>query len=150
MTFSAGFDREGGGKSARDLDGGQFEAGIHGEGTPSIHEIERRKSPRKAYEGTLLIIWHHRPSTPVRLHTVDVSEGGARVRTSCGLMDGMTGTAVELIGRPAEGEVGNRPGEDRVVLERLMIGRSVTVAWNRAVRDENGRLDHFEAGLRFF
>lgn len=79
-----------------------------------------------------------------------MSEGGARVRTTCVLPEGLTGTAVELIGRPAEGAEGNRPGEDRVVLERILIGRTVTVAWSKAVRREDGKLDHLEAGLRFF
>lgn len=116
----------------------------------SATEDDRRNSPRRPYEGTILIIWHHRPNDPIRLETLDVSEGGARVRTTCVLPEGMTGTAIELLGRPAEGAEGNRPGEDRVVLERILIGRTVTVAWSKAVRREDGKLDHLEAGLRFF
>lgn len=113
-------------------------------------EIDRRGGSRRAYEGTIQLLWHHRPHDPIRLETVDVSESGARVRTSCGLPEGMTGTAIELIGRPLEGPGGPTGDGDEVVLERLLIGRTVTVAWSKAVRRDDGRIDHFEAGLRFF
>jgi len=116
----------------------------------AVSEANRRASNRRPYEGTIQIIWHHRPQDPVRLETLDVSEGGARVRTTCNLPEGMTGTAVELLGRPAEGAEGNRPGEDRIVLERLMIGRTAMVVWSKVVRRDDGRIDHFESGLRFF
>ena len=105
-----------------------------GSASASASEIDRRCSPRQAYEGTLLIMWHHRPQAPVRLHTLDVSEGGARVLTTCCLPEGMTGTAIELLG----------------AMDRHLIGRTVTVVWSKAVRRDDGRLDHFEAGLRFF
>ena len=61
--------------------------------------------------------------------------------------EGMTGTAVELLGRPVNDESNE---SDEVILERILIGRTVTVCWSKPVRREDGGIDHFEAGLRFF
>jgi len=97
-----------------------------------LDTIERRTLGRAPHAGHLVLLWHHDPSRMCAYETLDTSESGARVRTSCPLLEGMTGVAVCL-----------RPGE-------LSIDRTVMVAWCRGMRDGAGRLTHHEAGLRFF
>lgn len=95
----------------------------------------------------------------MRLATVDVSETGARVRTTCCLPHGMTGTALEIVSDHDEAPEpacmgassrGSARVDGELPLTRIPIGRSVTVVWSRAIRRDDGRLDHYEAGLRFF
>jgi len=135
----------------------------------AVSGAERRQTDRREFNGAIVLIWHHRPGQVMQLSTVDVSETGARVRTTCCLPEGMTGMAIELVssregdwghdreggvdagvvearGRDAESPA-NRSG---TTLSRIPIGRAVTVVWSRAIRREDGRLDHYEAGLRFF
>jgi len=66
--------------------------------------------------------------------------------------EGMTGTAVELLCAPERDADDSAdpagPIESRE-LGRHLIGRTVTVVWSKTIRREDGRLDHFESGLRF-
>ncbi len=112
-------------------------------GAPAaLGSAERRRGDRQDFHGWLVLCWHHRPDQPMRLPTIDVSETGARVRTTCCLAEGMTGSAVEIVpGAPAG------VGDDR--RDPIPIRRTFAVVWSRAVRRDDGRLDHFEAGLRF-
>jgi hypothetical protein len=68
----------------------------------------------------------------VRYETLDLSEGGMRIRSSCALLEGMTGRVrLSLPDSPT-------------------IDRPAMVAWSRACYDREGRIDHFEAGIRLF
>jgi hypothetical protein len=98
----------------------------------ALDTLERRLPLRHPYSGQIVLLWHHDPSRACTYETVDTSESGARVRTSCPLLEGMTGVALRL-----------NPGE-------LPIDRTVMVVWCRGIRDGAGRLTHHEAGLRFF
>ncbi len=105
--------------------------GTPGMGTPASTQ-ERRGAERLPDAGELVIAWHNAPGRLMRFPTVDISENGARIRTTCCLLDGLTGMAIShnALSTP--------------------IDRSVMVVWSRAIRTETGRLDHYEAGLRFF
>lgn len=109
----------------------------------AVGNADRRSSDRHDFHGWLVLQWHHRPGDGVRYQTIDVSETGARVRTSCSHPEGMTGTAVELVPESPAGT-----GDDR--LDPIPIRRSFIVVWSKAIRRDDGRLDHHEAGLRFF
>ena len=123
----------------------------------AIGGAERRRGDRLEFQGWLVLVWHHRPGEPMRYQTVDVSETGARIRTTCCHPDGMTGTAIELVADFADGGNGG-VGEGHACVggaatnhgvQRVPIRRSFIVVWSRAIRRDEGRLDHHEAGLRF-
>ncbi len=97
-----------------------------------LESAERRDSGRAAHEGHLVVLWHHDPTRSCAYETNETSESGARIRSTCPLLDGMTGVAVCL-----------NPGE-------VIIDRTVMVVWSRGIRDAAGRVTHHEAGLRFF
>jgi hypothetical protein len=89
---------------------------------------ERRGSPREDVSpAELVVLWHHDMETAIRYPLVDLNEEGVRILTAAPLVEGMTGTAVNLLptGKP--------------------INRPCTVRWARR-RDE---AQAYEAGLRF-
>ncbi len=93
---------------------------------------DRRDRGRMAIVTDALVRWHHDPNKQVRYETLDISEGGMRIRSSCALLEGMTGRVrLSLPDTPT-------------------IDRPAMVAWSRACYDREGRIDHFEAGIRLF
>ncbi|MCE9619712.1 MAG: PilZ domain-containing protein [Planctomycetes bacterium] len=92
----------------------------------------RRNQERAAATGEILVVWHHEPDQLRAYCTLDISEKGARISTSCFLSEGLTG--LTLIHRPTG----------------IRIDRPSMVAWCHPVRDAGGRLEHYEAGIRFF
>jgi hypothetical protein len=93
---------------------------------------DRRDRGRMAIVTDVLVRWHHDPNKQVRYETLDLSEGGMRIRSSCALLEGMTGRVrLSLPDSPT-------------------IDRPAMVAWSRACYDREGRIDHFEAGIRLF
>ncbi|MFO0961478.1 MAG: hypothetical protein U0625_01075 [Phycisphaerales bacterium] len=98
-----------------------------------LESAERRAGgARVPHDGHIVVLWHHDPMRSCAYETSDTSESGARIRSTCPLLDGMTGVAVCL-----------NPGE-------IVIDRTVMVVWSRGIRDADGRVTHHEAGLRFF
>ncbi len=95
--------------------------------------LENRRNQQRAIgSGEILISWHHEPDVLRAYSTLDISENGARVVLDCYLPDGLTGLA--LFHRPTG----------------IRIDRPSIVAWCRAVRENQGRLLNYEAGIRFF
>jgi hypothetical protein len=93
---------------------------------------DRRDRGRMAIVTDALVRWHHDPTKQMRYETLDISEGGMRIRSSCALLEGMTGRVrLSLPDSPT-------------------IDRPAMVAWSRACYDREGRIDHFEAGIRLF
>lgn len=93
---------------------------------------ERRDNGRIALVTEVLVRWHHDPSRQVCYETLDVSEGGLRIRHDCALLEGMTGRV-------------------RLSLPDVpLIDRPAMVAWSRASHDQEGRLAHFESGIKLF
>jgi hypothetical protein len=106
----------------------------HGEGSTFRQRTatDRRDSSRHAAAGEISFIWHHEHEAPQRYPALDVSEHGARIEVGCMVPEGMTGIAVA-----------HQPSGTR-------INRPAMVVWCRAVRDDQGILRHYEAGIRFF
>ena len=95
--------------------------------------LENRRNQQRAIgSGEILISWHHEPDVLRAYSTLDISENGARVVLDCYLPDGLTGLA--LFHRPTG----------------IRIDRPSIVAWCRAMRDSQGKLMNYEAGIRFF
>jgi len=93
---------------------------------------DRRDRGRTAITTGVLVRWHHDPNKQVSYETLDVSEGGIRIRSTCVLLEGMTGRVrLSLPDTPT-------------------IDRPAMVAWCRACYDREGRIDHFEGGIRLF
>ena len=103
---------------------------------PSIGDcfsLENRRNQQRAMgSGEILISWHHEPDVLRAYSTLDISENGARGVLDCYLPDGLTGLA--LFHRPAG----------------IRIDRPSIVAWCRAMRDSQGKLLNYVAGIRFF
>ncbi len=93
---------------------------------------DRRDRGRMAIKTDVLVRWHHDPQRQFRYETLDISEGGIRISSSCALLEGMTGRIrLSLPDAPT-------------------IDRPAMVAWSRACYDREGCIDHFEAGIRLF
>ncbi len=89
---------------------------------------ERRALERQpASPSEVVMLWHHDMETAIRYPLIDLNDGGVRILTATPLVEGMTGTAVNLL------PTGKR------------INRPCTVRWAR--RRKEGRA--YEAGLRF-
>ncbi len=93
---------------------------------------DRRDNGRIALVTTVLVRWHHDPTRQPRYETLDVSEAGLRIRSSCSLLEGMTGRLRM-----------NFP-------DAPLVDRPAMVVWCRTCRDAEGRVSHFEAGIRLF
>jgi hypothetical protein len=92
----------------------------------------RRNQQRTAASGEIHVAWHHEPGQKRAYGVHDISENGAKISTHCYLSEGLTGLA--LLHRPSE----------------IRIDRPCMIVWCKAVRDAEGRLEHYEAGIRFF
>lgn len=98
----------------------------------SRSSLDRRDTARMVAAGSVSIAWHHDHECPQVYPALDVSEHGARIEVSCLMPEGLTGRAI-----------GHEPSGIR-------IDRPAMVVWCRAVRDDQGILRHYEAGIRFF
>ena len=96
-----------------------------------LEDIERRDTNRPGGFGEFMPSWHHDPSTVGAFEALDTSGSGARLRTDAPLPEGMTGVAVSF-----------QPGN-------VAIDRAVMVVWSRGIRDAEGRVTHYEAGIRY-
>jgi hypothetical protein len=96
-----------------------------------LESIERRDMGRHNNFGEFVMFWHHDPAELCRYVTLDLSNTGARLRTSTPLPEGMTGVAMTA-----------RSCDEQ-------IERTVMVVWSRSIRDIDGNTTHHEAGLRF-
>ncbi|MBC23339.1 MAG: hypothetical protein CMJ32_05415 [Phycisphaerae bacterium] len=92
-----------------------------------IRTRERRSDTRNLQDGEIVLVWHHDPSSRVRLELVDISDNGARVRTSIPLVKGMTGIALNTL--PGGGS----------------LDTPIMVRWCSSIDEQC-----WEAGLEFF
>ncbi len=90
---------------------------------------ERRDNGRRAISCCVSIRWHHSPLTTNSYEGLDLSESGLRIRSATLLPEGMTGRAVFQAGSTS-------------------FDQAAVISWCRAVRDESGRIDGWDAGLR--
>jgi len=90
---------------------------------------ERRGGGREPIACTIAVAWHHEPRQSCHYDGLDLSESGLRIHSSTILLEGMTGRAVFVVGA-------------------IPFDRPAVVSWCRAVRSSDGRIDHWEAGLR--
>ncbi|MSR69661.1 MAG: hypothetical protein EXS17_04870 [Phycisphaerales bacterium] len=90
---------------------------------------ERRDAGRRGISCSVAIRWHHSPLITNSYAGLDLSESGLRIRSSNILPEGMTG---------------------RVMFQDGLItfDRAAVISWCRGVRDESGRIDVWDAGLR--
>ena len=89
---------------------------------------ERRQSARcPGSDSELVVLWHHDMETAIRYPLLDMNDLGVRILTAAPLVEGMTGTAVNLL---PTGKAINRP---------------CSVRWARPRQEGQA----FEAGLRF-
>lgn len=90
---------------------------------------ERRGGCRNAIACKVEINWHHDPAATCIYDGLDLSENGLRLRSPTVLSEGLTGRA-------------------RFVIGSIDFDRAAVISWCRAFRDDAGRIDHWEAGLR--
>ncbi len=90
---------------------------------------ERRDGGRKTISCSVVVTWHHNPNKSVSYDGLDLSESGLRISSKTILPEGMTGRAVFEAGT-------------------VSFDRAAVISWCRAIRDNDGRIDHWEAGLR--
>jgi hypothetical protein len=96
-----------------------------------LESIDRRDMDRRNNLSEFVMFWHHDPADMCRYVTLDLSNTGARLRTSAPLPEGMTGVAMTA-----------KSSDEQ-------IERTVMVVWSRSIRDSDGNTTHHEAGLRF-
>ena len=90
---------------------------------------ERRDGGRNMISCTVAVTWHHEPNNSVNYDGLDLSESGLRISSQTILPEGMTGRAIFDAGT-------------------ISFNRAAVISWCRAIRDNDGRIDHWEAGLR--
>jgi len=90
---------------------------------------ERRGGCRTPLACPVAIRWHHLPEGDHMYEGLDLSENGLRVRSEGPLSEGLTGRANFVVGT-------------------IAFDRPCIVSWCRAFRSEDGRIDHWESGLR--
>lgn len=90
---------------------------------------ERRGGSRNPITCVVAVTWHHEPQKSAYYDGLDLSESGLRIQSPTILPEGMTGRAV-------------------FVISAIAFNRPAVVSWCRAVRSSDGRIDHWEAGLR--
>lgn len=90
---------------------------------------ERRGGSRNQIACKVEVCWHHDHENKCTYDGIDLSENGLRLRSPCVLSEGLTGRAKFSIGS-------------------IDFDRAAVISWCRAFRDANGRIDHWEAGLR--
>ncbi len=90
---------------------------------------ERRDNGRRLISCCVSIRWHHSPLTTNLYEGLDLSESGLRIRSSSALPEGMTGRAMFQAGS-------------------IAFDQPAVISWCRGVRDESGRIEGWEAGLR--
>ncbi len=90
---------------------------------------ERRGGGRSFVSCNVVVTWHHEPHKTSIYEGLDLSESGLRISSPTILPEGMTGRAVFEAGS-------------------ISFDRPAVISWCRAVRDSDGRIRHWEAGLR--
>lgn len=90
---------------------------------------ERRDGGRNMISCNVAVTWHHEPHKSVNYEGLDLSESGLRISSPTILPEGMTGRAIFDAGT-------------------ISFNRAAVISWCRAIRDNDGRIDHWEAGLR--
>ncbi len=90
---------------------------------------ERRDNGRRPISCPVAIRWHHSPLITHSYEGLDLSESGLRIRSTTVLPEGMTGRAIFQAGS-------------------IAFDQAAVITWCRGVRDESGRIDEWEAGLR--
>ena len=90
---------------------------------------ERRGGGRNMVSCTVAVTWHHEPHKSVNYDGLDLSESGLRISSPTILPEGMTGRAIFNAGT-------------------ISFNRAAVISWCRAIRDSDGRINHWEAGLR--
>ncbi len=90
---------------------------------------ERRGGCRSPLACAVEVRWHHLPDATHEYEGLDLSENGLRMRSSGPLSEGLTGRANFSMGS-------------------IAFDRPCIVSWCRAFRDDEGRISHWESGLR--
>ncbi len=90
---------------------------------------ERRDNGRRPVSCSVAIRWHHAPLVTESYEGLDFSESGLRIRSKTVLSEGLTGRAVFQAGS-------------------ILFDQAAVITWCRGIRDESGRIDGWEAGLR--
>ena len=90
---------------------------------------ERRGGVRNITPYGVTIAWHHEPHIAQKYEGLDLSESGLRIGSASVLSVGMTGRAVFETGS-------------------ISFNRAAVISWCRAIRDSDGKINRWEAGLR--